>query len=97
MKNLSEAVEITSQWMSQWEDEFAANELELDDEAREEEGRAIQAFGLLVKLAKQRQKTNQEECPHAAPHRYCSGCKVSPCPLGLHQSQAATKADAEGT
>lgn len=51
--------------------------------------RAEIAYGTLKALG----DGTLQDCPHAAPFRYCPSCVVSPCPLGLVMRPAQGRND----
>ncbi|SAL26181.1 hypothetical protein AWB73_01994 [Caballeronia turbans] len=45
--------------------------------------RPVKPLYFAAPLATPSDKQEAKDCPHAAPHRYCATCVVSPCPIGL--------------
>ncbi|WP_353655944.1 Gp49 family protein [Pseudomonas asiatica] len=45
----------------------------------------LMGYELRNKLAAQ--NVASQDCPYAAPHRYCAECVANPCPIGLGKSE----------
>lgn len=57
------------------------------------EGKALAE--LVAKVPLPPNEARFEDCPHAAPFRYCAKCPVKPCPIGLEQPHQTNPAKME--
>lgn len=78
MSTLEKSIETVEIWLDMWSDEQA--ELDEVEEGDLQEREVIKAMREILQQVKPKKL---EACPHAAPHNYCIGCVVSPCPIGL--------------
>ena len=62
-------------WRMQWESAIGA----LADLIAEHTEMADE----LKRVREGQRQAESKDCPHAAPFRYCDGCKATPCPIGL--------------